>query len=78
MRIASFRNGVDADVRRQVAALAKSGATSLIVDVRRTAEGPLENGIAAARLFVKSGTLATKIGRQPTSESASASGRPGA
>jgi carboxyl-terminal processing protease len=75
VRIASFRNGVDADVRRQVAALAKSGATSLIVDVRRTAEGPLENGIAAARLFVKSGTLATKIGRQPTSESASASGR---
>lgn len=68
VRIASFRNGVDADVRRQVAALAKSGATSLIVDVRRTAEGPLENGIAAARLFVKAGTLAAKVGRQPKSE----------
>lgn len=76
VRIASFRNGVDADVRRQVAALTKSGATSLIVDVRRTAEGPLENGIAAARLFVKSGTLATRIGRQSKSES-STSGKAG-
>ena len=28
----------------------KSGAKKLIVDVRRTAEGPLENGIAAARV----------------------------
>lgn len=65
VRIASFRTGVADDVRRQVAALAKSGATSLIVDVRRTAEGVVDNGIAVVRLFVKSGTLATRSGRDP-------------
>lgn len=63
LRIVSFRNGVVEELRRQSADLAKSGAKSLIIDVRRTAEGPLENGIAAARVFIKSGTLAIKAGR---------------
>ena len=49
--------------KKQAADLAKGGAKDLIVDVRRTAEGPLENGIAAARAFVKTGTLAIKAGR---------------
>ena len=47
-------------LKKQIADLSKAGATSLIVDLRRTAEGPVENGIAAARLFVKSGTLAQR------------------
>lgn len=63
VRITAFRNGVADELRRQVADLTKSGATSLILDIRRTAEGPLENGVAAARLFVKAGTLAMKAGR---------------
>jgi carboxyl-terminal processing protease len=64
VRIASFRSGVVENLRTQVADLAKAGAKSLIIDVRRTAEGPLDNGIAAARLFVASGTLAIKAGRK--------------
>jgi carboxyl-terminal processing protease len=63
LRIASFRDGAVEELRKHAADLAKNGAKSLIVDVRRTAEGPLENGIAAARLFIKSGTLAIKSGR---------------
>ncbi len=63
VRIASFRQDVTADLKKQIADLSKSGATSLIIDLRRTAEGPVENGIAAARLFVKSGTLAQESGR---------------
>jgi carboxyl-terminal processing protease len=63
LRIVSFRSGVVEELRRQSADLAKGGAKSLIIDVRRTAEGPLENGIAAARIFIKSGTLAIKTGR---------------
>ena len=59
-----FRAGVVEDLRKQIADVSKSGAKSLIIDVRRTAEGPIENGIAAARLFVKSGTLAIKAGRK--------------
>jgi carboxyl-terminal processing protease len=65
IRIGSFRGDVAAEINKQAAALTKSGASSLIIDIRRTAEGPLENGIAAARLFVKSGTLAQEGGRDP-------------
>ena len=63
LRIVSFRNGVVEELRTHAADLTKGGAKNLIVDVRRTAEGPLENGIAAARVFIKSGTLAIKAGR---------------
>jgi carboxyl-terminal processing protease len=64
IRISSFRENVAPEVRKHAAELAKSGAKAIIVDVRRTAEGPIENGIAAARLFVKSGPLAIKAGRE--------------
>lgn len=66
IRIATFRGApgaLTADLRKHAADLAKGGAKSVVIDLRRTAEGPIENGIAAARLFVKSGTLAIKTGR---------------
>ena len=47
---------------KHAADLTKAGAKTLIVDVRRAAEGPFENGIAAARAFVKSGTLGDQGG----------------
>jgi carboxyl-terminal processing protease len=64
LRVATFQSGVADELRRHASDLASAGAKSLIVDVRRTAEGSLENGIAAARVFVKSGTLAIKAGRE--------------
>jgi carboxyl-terminal processing protease len=64
VRISSFRAGVVEQLKKQVADLSHAGAKSVIIDVRHTAEGPFENGIAAARLFVKSGTLAMKGGRE--------------
>jgi carboxyl-terminal processing protease len=66
LRVPSFRNGVAEEIKKQSAELAKSGATSLLIDLRRTAEGPFENGITAARAFVKSGTLSVKAGREKT------------
>ena len=63
VRVASFRAGAAEDLRRQAADLAKGGAKSLIIDLRRTAEGPIENGHVAARAFVKSGTLGIRAGR---------------
>jgi carboxyl-terminal processing protease len=66
LRVVSFRNGVVEELRKHASDLSKAGAKALIVDVRRTAEGPLENGIAAARMFIKSGTLAIKAGRGKT------------
>jgi C-terminal processing protease CtpA/Prc len=68
VRIASFRNGVVEELKKQIADLSKSGAKSLVIDVRATAEGPLENGVAAARLFVKSGTLSLRAGRNGESK----------
>lgn len=63
VRVASFRGNAADELRRQSQELAKGGAKSLIIDLRRTAEGPLDNGIAAARSFVKTGTLVMKAGR---------------
>src|SRR3954470_23933246 len=65
VRIASFRDGVVDQLKKQIADLSRAGAKSIIIDLRHTAEGSLENGVAAARLFVKSGTLTIKGGREP-------------
>lgn len=64
LRVATFRNGAPEEVHTHATQLVKSGATSLLIDLRQAAEGPLENGIAAARSFVSSGTLAIKAGRE--------------
>jgi len=68
VRVAAFGNGAATELERAVAALAKAGATSVIVDLRDTAEGKLEEGIAAARPFVPAGkTLSsreTKAGKE--------------
>ncbi len=64
IRVSSFRDNVVNELKRQATDLTSKGATALIVDVRRTTEGPLENGLDAARAFVKTGTLAVKAGRE--------------
>ena len=60
----AFRSGAPEDLRRHATDLSKAGAKTLVIDVRRTAEGPMENGHAAARAFVKKGTLGIKMGRE--------------
>ena len=66
IRIPTFGPTTAADVQQRAAELTKTGARSLILDVRHNAEGSLDNGIETARLFVKSGTLAIKAGREKT------------
>jgi carboxyl-terminal processing protease len=68
IRIASFGADAAAKLRAQTEILSKSGAKHLVIDVRRTAEGPFETGLEAARLFLKSGTLAMIAGRPPADE----------
>jgi carboxyl-terminal processing protease len=63
IRVATFEPGTDAKIRAQAADLSKAGAKHLLIDIRRNAEGPIASGIDAARLFVKSGTLAEIAGR---------------
>ena len=64
IRIPAFAANTRADVERHAAELTKAGAKHLVVDIRHAAEGAIEHGIATARLFVKSGTIAVKAGRE--------------
>ncbi len=77
VRVASFRAGAPEELRRHAADLTRSGAKSLVVDIRRTAEGPMENGHAAARAFVKTGTLGIKTGRDATNGKETIAASPG-
>jgi len=74
VRIAGFGPAVATSVASEVSALAKAGATSLLVDVRDTATGSYESGIAVAKLFVPRGTIAIKemrgAARQPIAAAA--------
>jgi carboxyl-terminal processing protease len=63
VRVASFGRRAGEQLRSQIASLTKSGATRLIIDVRNTAGGDLADGVAAARLFVGSGTIAIRESR---------------
>jgi carboxyl-terminal processing protease len=67
LRIAEFTTTSPARVKQAVDALAKTGAAQYIIDLRGTARGDLDEGLAVARLFVKAGTLAvrqTKTGKE--------------
>jgi carboxyl-terminal processing protease len=63
LRIGGFSRRTAEQLRTHAASLTKSGATKLIIDVRNAAAGDLTEGIAAARLFVPSGTIAVRESR---------------
>jgi carboxyl-terminal processing protease len=63
VRISSFGPRTASDLKAQIGRLGQQGATKLIIDLRRTAAGSLDDGIEASRLFVKSGTLAIRESR---------------
>ncbi len=63
VRVTEFTKTTAAHLQTAIDTLAKSGASRYVVDLRGTATGDLDDGIAAARLFVKAGTLAVKAGK---------------
>jgi carboxyl-terminal processing protease len=69
LRVTAFGAGVPAAIAARASELTKAGATRLVIDLRNVADGPLESGIAAAKLFVPTGTLVHKeskgAGREP-------------
>jgi carboxyl-terminal processing protease len=73
VRIAVIGPATPGQVKAQLADLAKAGATTLIVDVRRTSGGPLDSGLAVARLFVGRGTLAQRETKGSEKETIAAS-----
>ena len=72
VRIAAFTDHTAAELKQEVAALRKEGATSLVIDLRRTADGAPALGVAPARLFVSTGTLSATEGRAVPKQTQSA------
>lgn len=66
VRLIEFNKETATRLKQVVDTLTKTGAARFIIDLRGTARGDLDDGVAAARLFVKSATLTvrqTKTGR---------------
>ena len=63
VRVPAFAAQTPDQMRQAVTALSKQGATQLLIDLRHTAEGEPALGAEAARLFVKTGTLAAREAR---------------
>ena len=68
VRIVAFENGAADEVDVAVESLRRAGARALAIDLRGTAEGNYADGVAAARLFVNSGTLAIRQQRETEQE----------
>jgi carboxyl-terminal processing protease len=60
LRVVSIGQNTVNQVKAQVAELTRTGASKLILDVRRTSGADLDDGLALARLFVAAGTLAIR------------------
>ena len=78
VRIVEFTSESPARIRQAVDGLAKTGAGSYIIDLRGTARGDVDHGIAAARLFVRSGTLAIRHTKSAKDTIAASAGTDGA
>jgi carboxyl-terminal processing protease len=63
VRVVQFGAGAAAALGAEVDALARAGAPGAIIDLRGTSEGTIDEGIAAARAFVKTGTIAILAAR---------------
>ncbi|MFO7302282.1 MAG: S41 family peptidase [Acidobacteriota bacterium] len=69
VRIDSFGDGVVDQLRQAIGSLGAAADAGLIIDIRNTADGPLDHGIDAARLFVDAGgRLAARQGREGAPE----------
>lgn len=73
VRMAAIDSTTARAVQAQVADLTKAGASTLIVDVRRTSGGTLDGGLDVARLFVSNGTLAQRESKNGVKETITAS-----
>ena len=60
VRVVDFNKDTPAKVKQAFDALGKTGATKFVVDLRGTARGDIDDGIATARLFVPAGTLVVR------------------
>jgi carboxyl-terminal processing protease len=78
VRIAEFTKDSPTRIKQAIDGLTKNGAMRFVIDLRSNARGDLDDGIGAARLFVKSGTLAVRLTRGDMREPVSAAAGDGA
>lgn len=65
LRVLEFKSDTAARIKQTFDALGNKGASRFVVDLRGSSAGDLDDGIAAARLFVKSGAkLAVKQSKE--------------
>jgi carboxyl-terminal processing protease len=64
LRVNSFAQGEAADARARAQDLIKQGAQKMVVDLRGTAGGSIDEAVAVANLFIKDGTIAQTSGRE--------------
>ena len=63
IRVQSLDAGRAEELRARIADAEKQGAHKIILDLRNCGRGPASEGIAAARLFISSGNIATLRGQ---------------
>ncbi|HWZ99765.1 MAG TPA: S41 family peptidase [Candidatus Dormibacteraeota bacterium] len=63
IRVLSLEPGRAEELRTRLADAEKQGVHKIILDLRNCGRGPASEGIAAARLFITSGTIATLRGQ---------------
>lgn len=68
VRVTSFDTGTAAALGAAMTALQKANAPGAVIDLRGTADGPMSEGLAAARWFVKSGTIGIRQARDKARE----------
>jgi carboxyl-terminal processing protease len=68
IRLFQFSKQTPVQLKQALDAQARTGATRHIIDLRGAASGDLDDGIAPARLFVKTGTLTVREARADSRE----------
>ena len=78
VRVVDFTKDSPAKFKQAFDALAKTGAARYVIDLRGTARGDLDDGLAASHLFVKAGTLGIRLTKGDLKDIVSAQGTDGA
>jgi carboxyl-terminal processing protease len=64
LRINSLGDGESAEIRTRLRDLLKQGAQKIVLDVRGTAGGSLQEAVSVANMFIKDGMIAQTVGRE--------------
>jgi carboxyl-terminal processing protease len=72
IRIPSLEAGRAEELRVRLAEAEKQGIHRIVLDLRNCGRGPVSEGIAAARLFISGGTIATLRGQTVSAQTFSA------